>query len=71
MTERCGAETTVPAWRERVCSQCGGRDIDMCRAGLSLYSGSIRVGESLKALTSPSTLVSISRSAGRPRSRDI
>jgi hypothetical protein len=29
-----GPETPVPAWRERlVCSQCGGRDVDMVVTG--------------------------------------
>jgi DNA-directed RNA polymerase subunit RPC12/RpoP len=31
---RCGAETSVPDWRERlVCSKCGSREIDMVVTG--------------------------------------
>jgi hypothetical protein len=34
MTERYGAETTVPEWRERlVCSRCGSRDVDTVVTG--------------------------------------
>jgi hypothetical protein len=34
ITQRYGAETTVPEWRERlVCSQCGIRDVDMVVTG--------------------------------------
>ncbi len=34
MAERCGAEMTVPEWRERlVCGECGGRRIDLVVSG--------------------------------------
>jgi hypothetical protein len=30
MAKRCGANTAVPEWRERlVCSACGSRNVDM------------------------------------------
>jgi hypothetical protein len=32
--QRCGAETSVPDWRERlVCSRCGSRQVDMVVCG--------------------------------------
>jgi hypothetical protein len=35
MATRCGAETPVLDWRERlVCSQCGSRQVDMVVIGM-------------------------------------
>ena len=38
MAVRYGAEMTVPDWRERlVCSQCGGRNVDMVVTGTARW----------------------------------
>ena len=38
MAARSDAETTVPDWRERlVCSQCGGRNVDMVVTGTARW----------------------------------
>jgi hypothetical protein len=42
MAERYGAELAVPDWRERlVCSQCGGRQVDMVATGKKAVSGAV------------------------------